>query len=287
MPVFFMVNGCLILSKEKFTIYYYRKKVFNIVRLLIIWGGITGIFFLARDYSFRDAVWQALRCIVGRGTVPFWFVYSFIAIYTILLFAFQFIKRHIHTIVVVLGIMCVIIDGVSFFSIFIKHGYFIQAKIPQMLRLWTWLLYFCLGYYLKDKYIKIEKQKMFSLVGLGLLTGVVILFQYYLCDVYLGKINSEYLYDNICIVLWCTLIFRVVLSLEYSNIRINETVKILSANSFGVFLIHELFIQGFDLTNKISTASQATALWAGLIFVCYVISILVSKIPYIDSIMKY
>ena len=39
MPLFFMVNGALIIRKTEFGIQYYLKKTINIIKLLVVWGG--------------------------------------------------------------------------------------------------------------------------------------------------------------------------------------------------------------------------------------------------------
>lgn len=46
MPIFFMLNGYLMFSKTEFSFNYYKKKIINIVRVLILWGG-KRLFFLA------------------------------------------------------------------------------------------------------------------------------------------------------------------------------------------------------------------------------------------------
>jgi surface polysaccharide O-acyltransferase-like enzyme len=46
MPVFFMVNGYLILKRETFDFSYWKRKVLNIARVLIIWGVINSLYLL-------------------------------------------------------------------------------------------------------------------------------------------------------------------------------------------------------------------------------------------------
>lgn len=39
MPCFFMINGYLVLNKEEFTFDYYKKKILNMIRVLLSGGG--------------------------------------------------------------------------------------------------------------------------------------------------------------------------------------------------------------------------------------------------------
>ena len=47
MPLFFMVNGSLILRKSEFTKTYFVKKSTNIIRVLAIWGVLLAIYSFA------------------------------------------------------------------------------------------------------------------------------------------------------------------------------------------------------------------------------------------------
>lgn len=40
MPCFFMINGYLILNRNDFTFTYYKRKIVNMVRVLISGGGV-------------------------------------------------------------------------------------------------------------------------------------------------------------------------------------------------------------------------------------------------------
>lgn len=115
--------------------------------------------------GIRRAVYNALKCILGHYVIPFWWVYTFAIIYTILLFTFDFIKMHIKGVVIVLIGICLCMDLISLFLIFTHDGYFVQAQVSQRFRLWTWLMYFCLGYFLGTT-AKFEKLRKCWLVGM-------------------------------------------------------------------------------------------------------------------------
>ncbi|WP_320911895.1 acyltransferase family protein [Eisenbergiella porci] len=96
MPVFFMINGYLILGKSDFGFIYYKKKIFNIIRILIIWSAF-GFFYslLLKGDSLYLALRNTAKVLIGHYIVPTWFLFTFVVIYTILLFGFNRIKKNI------------------------------------------------------------------------------------------------------------------------------------------------------------------------------------------------
>ena len=118
-----------------------------------------------------NAVYNAIKCILGYYVIPFWWIYTFAIIYTILLFSFQKIKNHIRKIMIALLTICFAMDLFSFFEIFVRNGYFVQAVVSQRFRIWTWLMYFCLGYLLGDSEKVKRKKGMRYVVPAAVLSG--------------------------------------------------------------------------------------------------------------------
>lgn len=54
----------------------------------------------------------------------------------------------------------------------------------------------------------------------------------------LGRINSEYLYDDLLVIVWCSLIFALFCRIDMASSRL---VFVVCNNCFGVFMIHEFF----------------------------------------------
>ena len=98
MPLFFMVNGCLMLRREDFPFPYYKKKILGIVRVLITNGICIGLYvMLVHHFSPAMAAKEMLKGFLSyTGYAYLWFLYSFALIYTILLFGFNAIKRNIN-----------------------------------------------------------------------------------------------------------------------------------------------------------------------------------------------
>lgn len=221
--------------------------------------------------------------------IPFWWVYTFAIIYTALLFTFDFIKAHIKEIVLALIGICLCVDFISLFLIFTHDGYFVQVLVSQRFRLWTWFMYFCMGYFLGTTATFAHQRKSW-LVGMLIVVSIsVVIFQVLVCEKYLGRINSEYLYDNVLIIVWSVLIFAI---LFHWNGARSMWLKNFCDNSFGVFMLHEFFLEGLHLPERVNGPVQSMTLLLGLIFLCWVLTFLLKKLlnrmPYpISKLLDY
>ena len=283
MPLFFMVNGNLILRKDEFTLAYYKKKMLQIIRVLCIWGAITAVYkFVVGHLSVLNALKEGAKGFLAyTDVVNLWFFYSFILIYTILLFLFPWVKKHIWKITFGLLVLCVLTDMGSIISI-ANGGFFVQAIITQRLRVWTWLFYFCLGYALST----INCDRLYTpLVNIAAaaLTVLCTAYQYILCWKVTGQVESNYVYDNILIILWCAAIFLVFMK----NEGLAGCFSRLSGPSFGAFLLHSYFIDALHLRYVVHGPWQAFLSWALLSLTCWILSWLFSKIPIVKEIFRY
>lgn len=288
MPVFFMVNGMLIMNRKEFTFDYYKKKILNIIRITAIWGGISVILSLLFDRSgIKRAVVNGIKCLWGGYAVPFWFLVTLGIIYTILLFCFPIVKKKLNLILIVLGSICVVINLVSLINIFVFDGFYIQEPVNQRIRLWSWGFYFLLGYRLKDMTFS-DKQKKYLPIMTTIVTVVAIVYQYLIFVVKLNKINSSFCYESPLIMLWAAMIFLTVRNSNWiRNTDKGAVIQKLSIYSFGIFLLHGYFLRYLDLVKANHNAISAFGVWLGLYSVCLVITIILSRIPYLNKIMKY
>ncbi len=206
MPLFFMVNGCLILRKEQFSFTYYKQKMLGILRALVISGVLVGIYVLVvHHFSFAKAFKEMLKGFLSYTPYAFlWFFYTFAILYTVLLFAFPWVKAHMKSIVAILALCCLAFWGASLYSI-ANGGFFVQEHITQRLRLWTWFLYFCLGYLLSTLDVS-RFNAHFIRLAAALLTAACVGWQYWLCYRVTGQVESNYLYDDPLIIVWSALV---------------------------------------------------------------------------------
>lgn len=121
---------------------------------------------------------------------------------------------------------------------------------------------------------------------LGLVSVIAITYQYLLCDVYLGRINSEFCYDNVIIMVWAAMLFIKFRESNYSE-QCGKRIVFVSANTFGVFLLHQYFVDYFNLTEMINSVIGGFVLWAVISVGCFILSVLIGQTPIIKEALKY
>lgn len=283
MPLFFMVNGCLMLRREDFPFPYYKKKILGIVRVLITNGICIGLYvMLVHHFSTAMAAKEMLKGFLSyTGYAYLWFLYSFALIYTILLFGFNAIKRNINRMLILLCGICLIMELCSVLYV-TGGGFFVQAFVTQRLRIWTWLFYFCLGYKLSLWHLAPCRVQVLRWL-FPVLTGIAIVWQYWLCVRMTGQIESNYMYDDGVIMLYSAVIFL----LFKSSPRLSSKIAGFCDSSFGAFLIHGFIMDAFHLRKMVKGPVSAGLIWACLIIVCWTLSWLIGRIPIIRRALQY
>ncbi len=288
MPVFFMINGMLIMNHEEFSLEYYKRKLFNMIRITLTWGIITAVVsYILEDISVKHALINGVKCLYGGYIVPFWFISTLEIIYTLLLFFFKHIKAHLNGILILLGIVCVVINTISLINIFAFNGFYIQGGINQRMRLWTWGFYFLLGYKLKN--VTIPRKIRYALpIITVVMTAIAIVYQYYIFVIKLNEINSSYCYESLIIMIWTVSIFLTVRNSDFiARIKNKKRIQRMATYSFGVFLLHAYFIKYFSLTKPDTTAIIAFVVWLLLWHGCMAISMVISRVPVFNKLIQY
>lgn len=283
MPLFFMVNGSLMLRRESFTIHYYRKKIAGIARVLIMSGICIGLYvFLFHHFSPMRAVKEMLKGFLSYTKYAYlWFLYSFALIYTLLLFGFDMIKRNLNRILCMLCAVCIAAAVGSFISV-MNGGFFIQEAITQRLRLWTWMFYFCLGY--KLSLVRISPRMAHVLQWTApVLTAISIAWQYWLCFRMTGQVESNCMYDDAVVMLQSAAVFL----LFRISPRLSAMLARFCSCSFGAFLIHGFLVDAFRLRSAAVGPLQAGTLWIILLAACWFLSWGLSFIPGVRRLLQY
>ncbi len=283
MPLIFMVNGALILRKDSFSFSYYLRKIFEIIRALMISGILVGIYVgLVYHFSVFETLKEIIKGFLSYTPYAFlWFFYTFAVIYTILLFIFPWLKKRIVLAVGILAICCIGWSLASLYSIS-KGGFFVQAIITQRFRIWTWLFYFCLGYYLSIQDVQKWNANTIRLMTC-LMTAVCVIWQYWLCLCVTGQIESNYMYDDLIIMIWSALIFvSFMLSPKMSSI-----MSRFAKYSYGAFLVHGFIIDFFQLRSEVTGVLESTMIWVILVAGSWILSWLLNRIPVIGRLFNY
>lgn len=286
-PIFFMVTGFLQLNRKNCSYKYCFKKIVKIILIVSFWVLIFDVvltFARHTPFPFKDI----FLCYFQKGNFGiFWFFGTLIIIYLLLpIFGKIFKKDQLPIILTfVLAIICVTVHILSTIYAY-KNNKFLQAFIPQTLRLWTWFFYLLLGGCIK-KYKLSEKFKTITLpLFLSVLFSVLSVFnQFRLFKIVTNVVNSEYYYDSPVLMLCVFFTFILMMKIKYHHSTIIIT-QFVSSNFLGVYIFHLMVIRVVgSVVGSIGKAGEI-ALIIGIIIVTFAASSIASRIPYIKNLLK-
>lgn len=142
MPLFFMVSGYLMYTREV-TYRYIFAKIIKIVRFCFINALLFFILFgLKNSDGLNDFMNYFPGCFIQRGGVAqFWYFGSIIIIYAMLPFLQKLRLRYVHFTLYFLIILFVLCSTVFYLNL--VNGF--EKSVIQTFRMWYPLLYFLLG----------------------------------------------------------------------------------------------------------------------------------------------
>lgn len=291
-PVFFIVNGCLLLNKYKVDFKYSFKKIFNLLKIVLIWNIIlSSAEFLLRGEIVNPIVTTLNNLIQKEYFWQFWFFGALIIIYLtlpILNNIFKDTKKAIVLTFLFIGI-CLSIDFISMFNA-INGKSIIQVNVIQTFRLWTWFAYFCLGGLLGDDEFRAKINKVITLknnIYLVIILTIGIVLYEYVVATYIYKIKfAEYFYDNIFMFLWIILIFCLLYRVKNLQPKYLKFVDIMSANLIGVYIIHPTIIRIMNKLYSFDTSILNIILLIIVFGISLMISILLNKVKILNKLIK-
>ena len=243
-PVFFMISGSLLLSKDYKLRDFFKKRFFKIIPPFVFWALIYVLYdtFVTKGelLSLYELGEKVIVSITKGGMFMFhlWFVYALLGLYLFIPILRKWIKYStMNEIRYFLIIWLVTI----FLSISNFRHYFPSISLVNFT---GYIGYLVLGYYLtritvKNKYIPY----IFLLVGI-----IATIFGTYYLTQENNKFSGyfyEYLSPNVLITsIGVFLIFK---NLKFKNRIFKRILRFISEHSFGIYLVHILVL---SLLNK-------------------------------------
>lgn len=279
-PIFFMVDGALLLNKKEVSFKYSLRKINSTLKLVMCWVIIGFICNILLSKSLDKWYLDVFGWFIQKGFFNlFWFFGSLLIIYSLLPLLHYIYNKKILLIVfmVVLFALCLTTHGLSIFTSITNESVF-EKNIIQTFRLYNWLLYFFLGglfYKNRTRFSNARKNIAYCLT----LTLLCIVYCV-LMGKYVMALNFvEYLYNSPVIICGTCVIFFTILSIHFTNNRIYE----LSKASIAVYILHYTFV--LRIFNHFNPANifvwSITPLL--IFFICTVIGLVTSNIKYINK----
>ena len=281
-PLFFMVNGYLLLGKRNITYSYILEKVKWILITVSSWNTI--VWLLKRDFAVNP-VKKIIGSMVQKGYFfQFWFFGALILIYLCL----PILKKFLNSKRSYLYILSLLISiGLIFELTNIIIQTPLQSYVIQTFRLWTWFFYYFLGGLVAQfdkEFIKNGFKRWMKIVAvLLLLITPVILF--FLAKTIYHNLFAEYFYDILFVKIVSLGVFLTILTLSLKESKYKWIVS-LSNQTMGVFIVHTYIMKVLE---KLLGFSYTGAYLLFPIFTLCISIIVVSllmKIPYFNRIVK-
>lgn len=277
-PLFFMVSGYLVLGKENINYNYILRKCFGIIRYVLLITTIVWIVFGSR--TLNNYLCTSFGSFVQLGKMSvFWYLGAMLMIYllTPLLQKVLYKQPKLFNVsLLFLFFTTNIIFSLNYFDIHI------DLNTIQTFRLWNWLLYYCIGGYIK-------KTKMsFNINPWVILFLFVINFIYQSTSVsVVGSAYCEYFYSSLVVQILSASVFFYILSLKIES---NSIISSLSNLFLPVYTFHMFviwYINAFFEKYIFFGGEVNTLIYVSLsISISVMISLFIMKFPISKKIFK-
>ena len=281
-PLFFIVNGYLLLGKREITYPYILQKVKWILITVMSWTFIVWVIKL--DFAVNP-VKKMIGSLVQKGYFfQFWFFGALILIYLCLPILKKFFyskRRYLY----ILSILLVI--GLIFELTNIVLQMPIQTYVIQTFRLWTWFFYYLLGGYIAQftmEELKSRFKSWMKIVSiLLLLISPIILF--FIVKTTYHNLFAEYFYDILFVKVVSLGFFLTILSLSLNQDR-NKWIVFLANQTMGVFIIHTYIMKVWEKLFGFNFVGAYLLFALFTLSVSFIIVGMLMKIPYFNRIVK-
>lgn len=287
-PLFFMVNGFLLLGKEKLNYTYLKNKGRNIIILVFLWNLVWALYKFFCKGEIHNPILESLKNLfLQQGNFSiFWFFGALLLVYLLAPFLQELIRRNQgRPLMAVLLESCILIDILSVFCT-LKTGRPLQSYIPQAFRMWTWLFYFTLGGCIANGYFK-KYCALASGTKAGFLLVSVwanIFYQYFIGYRIIGIRMTEYFYDNIFMIIEVFCLFAAVKQYRFRNSA--ALILWLASGLTGVYVLHMTLISHmsgiYDFENVFLNVLSLPIIFTA----CFLAGKLMEKIPFLNRMLK-
>ncbi|VKR91361.1 repeating unit O-acetyltransferase WefK [Streptococcus pneumoniae] len=281
-PLFFMVNGYLLLGKREITYSYILQKIKWLLITVSSWTFIVWLF--KRDFT-ENLIKKIIGSLIQKGYFfQFWFFGALILIYLCLPILRQFLnskRSYLYSLSLLMTI------GLIFELSNILLQMPIQTYVIQTFRLWTWFFYYLLGGYIAQftiEEIKSRFKNWMKIVSiLLLLISPIILF--FIAKTIYHNLFAEYFYDTLFVKVSTLGIFLTILMLTLNENR-RESIVSLSNQTMGVFIIHTYIMKVWEKVLGFNFVGAYLLFALFTLSVSFIIVGMLMKIPYFNRIVK-
>ena len=234
-PLFFTVSGYLLLGRKNIDWQYSIKKIWGIVRFVFV---VCWIYWLIMLLIKQEPHWDKLykdplgAFLMGGAFWQFWYFGAMNILYILYPIINNIYNKKQILFIRIFICIIIICAIIHIFNIFIPGTF--EAKFPQSLRLWNWLMYFCLGGVIK-KYPKNIHWRWVLILAIAycLMLDLVSHFNP-------TMMKPDYNFASPLTLLYIYCLFQ---ALNHLNVqKFSNSIKWLSPMFLPVYTIHPFFI---------------------------------------------
>ena len=281
-PLFFMVNGYLLLGKRNITYSYILQKIKWILITVSSWTFIVWLF--KRDFAVNP-IKKIIGSLLQKGYFSqFWFFGALILIYLCLPILRKFLNSKRSYLYILSSLVTI---GLVFELANMVFQMPLQSYVIQTFRLWTWFFYYILGGLIAQfdkEFIKKGFRRWMKIVAvLLLLISPLILF--FLAKTIYHNLFAEYFYDILFVKIVSLGIFLTVLTLSLEENK-SKWIVTLSNQTMGVFIVHTYVMKLLEKLLGFSYTGAYLLFPILTLCVSLIVVSLLMKIPYFNRIVK-
>ena len=281
-PLFFMVNGYLLLGKSNITYSYILQKVKWILITVSSWTFI--VWFFKRDFT-TNPIKKVMGSLLQRGYFfQFWFFGALILIYLCLPILKKFLKSK-NQYLLALSLLVIIGFVLELTNFLLQKP--VQVYFIQTFRLWTWFFYYILGGFIAQ--FNLANLRSCFKNWMKVVTLVLLFISPFILYVLAKGIHhnlyAEYFYDSIFVKIVSLGIFLTVLTFDLNTDK-NRWIIYLSNQIMGVFIIHTYVIKVWEKLVGFSFAGSYLLFLIFTLSVSFTVVGILIKIPYFNRIVK-
>ena len=284
-PMFFAVSGYQLLGRKNAGYEYALMKVLNLLKATFVFYLFVKVLlwlFWGERIGLSQVPWQFLLSLIQRGDYSLiWFVGGLSLTYLFYPLVNRLYVRHKRGFCLLYA-LCLISQTFIFYITIVRPSDFIlnEYNVPQTLRLWNWLGYFCLGGLLK-------RYRVFAVAGK--LPYVIVMAA--VCFIFLNLLTikrgvwlCEYGYDSIPVILFVAVSFSYVMRFRMSNRFMAEMAIVF----FPAYVLGDIFILALtDYMIGLPLAIGDIAFVAATAFCSVTSGWLLMQIPVVRRLLRF
>ena len=281
-PLFFMVNGYLLLGKKEITYPYVLQKVKWILTIVSLWTIIVWLF--KRDFTVNP-IKKIIGSLLQKGYFSqFWFFGALILIYLCLPILRKFLNSKRSYLYILSSLVTI---GLVFELANMVFQMPLQSYVIQTFRLWTWFFYYILGGLIAqfDKEFIKKGFRRWMKIAAVLLMLISPLILFFLAKTIYHNLFAEYFYDILFVKIVSLGIFLTVLTLSLEENK-SKWIVTLSNQTMGVFIVHTYVIKVLEKLLGFSYTGAYLLFPILTLCVSLIVVSLLMKIPYFNRIVK-